>query len=202
MAVRLGEHEVRLPRDDVRFPVELRLPDGFDVEQPSTWPRVDGRLEYVDGRLLFMPPTGDTQQDVAVDVTFLLRSYTESRPDLIVGGNEAGMLLGGDVRAADVAVWNRGELGPHTGGYRRVPPLLAVEVAGRDDDESDLRDKAKWYLANGVRTTWLVLPAERTVVVVTASATRSYKTGESLPSPAELDGLEPAVERFFTQLDR
>ena len=37
----------------VRFPVELEPPDGFDPTRLETWPRVEGRLEWVEGRLLY-----------------------------------------------------------------------------------------------------------------------------------------------------
>lgn len=200
MSVRLGDREVRLTRAEVRFPVELRTPPTFDRDEPSSWPEVDGRLELVDGRLLFMPPTGDVQQDVAVDVAYILRSWTAEHPGFVVGGNEAGMLLGGDVRGADAAIWRRADLGTHTGGYRRVPPVLAVEIAGRDDDEPTLRDKAAWYLRNGVGTVWLVLPATRSVVVIDAAGATTFTRGR-LPPTAGLDGLEVDVERFFAQLD-
>lgn len=200
MSVRLGDHEVHLTRAEVRFPVELRVPATFDRDAPESWPQVDGRLELVGGRLLFMPPTGDVQQDVAVDVVFMLRSWTSRHPGFVVGGNEAGMLLGGDVRGADAAVWRRADLGAHTGGYRRVPPLLAVEIAGRDDDEATLRDKAEWYLRNGVGVVWLVLPATRSVVVIDGAGASTLTHGR-LPPVAGLDGLEPEVARFFAQLD-
>jgi hypothetical protein len=42
-----------LPRRAVRFPIELHRPPGMRVEDPDTWPRVDGRLEYLGGRLLY-----------------------------------------------------------------------------------------------------------------------------------------------------
>lgn len=200
MSVRLGDREVRLTRADVRFPVELRTPPTFDREEPSSWPNVDGRLEFVGGRLLFTPPTGDVQQAVDVDVAYVLRAWTSKHPGYVVGGNEAGMLLGGDVRGADAAIWRRADLGTHTGGYRRVPPLLAVEIAGRDDDEATLRDKAAWYLRHGVLTVWLVLPATRSIAVIDAAGTTTVTRG-ALPAAAGLDGLEADVAQFFAQLD-
>src|SRR5437773_12402391 len=51
----------------VRFPVELTPPDGFDPARLETWPRVAGRLEWVRGRLLYMPPCGDRQQYTVAD---------------------------------------------------------------------------------------------------------------------------------------
>lgn len=201
MGVRIGEREVRLMRDVVRFPVELRTPEDFDAAQPQTWPSVDGRLEYVGGRLLFMPPTGDVQQDVVVDVAYVLRSWSKSRAEFVVGSNEAGMILGGDTRGADGAVWRRADLGERTGGFRRVAPVLAVEVAGRDDEETALTDKAAWYLSHGVEVVWLVLPASREVVVVDAAGSSRYGREDVLPPRDALPGLQPAVRELFAQID-
>ena len=38
-----------------RYPVELVPSGGFDPARVETWPRIDGRLEGVEGRLLYMP---------------------------------------------------------------------------------------------------------------------------------------------------
>jgi Uma2 family endonuclease len=184
-----------------RFPVELRA-DGIDPSRPSTWPPLDGRLEYIGGRLLYMPPCADYQQDVAIDVAYVLRSWSERRQEFVVGGNEAGMKLGGDLRAADVAVWRVADAVPRRGRVRSMPPVLAVEVGGEDEDESVLRSKARWYLDQGVALVWLVLPATREVVVMDSSGDRRYGVRERLTSIDVLPDLEPEVSRFFAQLDR
>lgn len=155
-AIRLFPDEPRIGLIGVRFPVELRV-ECLDPDELSTWPAIEGRLEYVGGRLLYMPPCADFQQDAAVDMAFVLRSWSETRPEFIVGGNEARMKLGGDIRAADAAVWRASETGERSGRVRSVPPVLAVEVAGQDEEERVLREKAHWYVQNGVPIIWLVL---------------------------------------------
>jgi hypothetical protein len=147
-----------------------------------------------------MPPSGGIQQFVAVDVVEVLRTWSKEQPEFIVGGNEAGMILGGDVRAADAAVWRRDALGEIPPGYLRVPPILAVEVAGVEEGEPELRAKAAWYLAHGVALIWLVLPATREVVVLSStSESRCREIDRLAPQPA-LPGLEPEVREFFIQL--
>jgi Uma2 family endonuclease len=200
MSVTLHEHEVRLSRPAVRFPVELRVPEGFRLEAAETWPKVEGRVEYVGGRLLFMPPCGDVQQDVVSDLVHLLMRWRETHPDFVVGTNEAGLLLSGEVRGADAAVWARAALSQHTGGFRRVPPLLAVEVAGEDEGEAELTAKAAWYLERGVSTVWLVFPERREVWVSTPGGTSRHGTGETLPAAGGLPDLTPPVDGFFVQL--
>lgn len=184
----------------IRFPVELIPPEGFDPERLETWPRVEGRLEYVDGRLLYMPPGGALQQDTVTDVVATLAAWRRNHPGFVVGTNEAGMILGGNARGADAAVWRRVDLGPYEHKFRRVPPILAVEVAGEDEDETALRDKAAWYLGAGVQVVWIVVPEQREVVLVTATGTQRCRVGESLPPHAALPELTPRVEELFAQI--
>jgi Uma2 family endonuclease len=88
------------------------------------------------------------------------------------------------------------------GRLRNVPPTLAVEVAGQDEDEAVLREKAAWYLRSGVAVVWLVLPESREVVVLHGRGEARYQREDSLEALAELPGLAPDVRRFFAQLDR
>lgn len=189
-----------IPRGGVTFPLALRPPQGFVPDDPGTWPRVVGRLEFVGGELLYMPPSGDEQQYVATSVTAMLYDWARRHPEFIVGSNEAGMILGGETRAADAAVWRKAELGPRTGGYQRTAPVLAVEVAGRDESEEALVAKARWYLAKGVATVWVVTPGTREVIVLEASSTRRYGVGHEISSSPLLPGLAAKVARFFEQL--
>jgi Uma2 family endonuclease len=112
---------LHLPRGAVAFPIRLRIPPGFRPEDPSTWPQLEGRLELVEGRIEYLPPCGGVQQDVVADLVGLLLAWRRSRPEFVVGANEAGMALGGEVRAADAAVWRAADLGASTHQLRRVP---------------------------------------------------------------------------------
>jgi Uma2 family endonuclease len=187
-----------VPRIAVRFPLVLPSPERFDFACPESWPGVTGRLEYVGGRLEYMPPRGEVQQRTAADVVTELNLWRRAHPGFVVGGNEAGMLLGGDVRAADAAVWrNEGRAGA---GFARVAPVLAVEVAGVEDTSEALLEKARWYLAHGVETVWIVLPPSRSVHVVTAAKVVEVGASGRLPQPDSLSGLTPVVSEFFRQL--
>jgi Uma2 family endonuclease len=191
---------IDVPRQ-VRFPLELAPPAGFDPDRLETWPHVDGRLEYVEGRLLYMPPCGDVQSDVVTDVMRVLLRWQDAHTEFKVSTNEAGIRLAGASRGADAAVFRRADLGAYTGGFRRVAPVLAVEVAGQDEREPHLRAKAGWYLSVGVAVVWLVLPDTREVVVMTADGEARHRTGR-LPAHAALPELAPSVDEFFVQLAR
>lgn len=185
-----------VPRNAVRFPLAMPAPDGFVVDHPETWPDVPGRLEYVAGRLLFLPPCGAIQQRVAVDVTIELGNWRRAHPEFLVGGNEAGMLLGGEVRGADVAIWHAA--GAAQRGFARVPPILAVEVVGEDDDLDTLLEKAKWYFEHGVALVWIVDASTRSVHVVTGEGRAEVR--DRLPESTLLPGLSPLVADFFRQV--
>lgn len=200
MSADLYEEPVPVPRGGVRFPLELRPPEGFRTEDASSWPRVAGRLEFVGGKLLLMPPCGDDQQDVAASLLGVLEPWAAASGQFIAGGNEAGMILGGEVRGADAALWRRDPSAVRTGGFRRAPPVLAVEIAGRDEGEAELREKARWYLDRSVQLVWLVLPASREVVVISLGEERRFGPGAHLDPASALPGLSVEVDRIFRQL--
>ena len=193
---------VPVPRGAVQFPLALPVPPGFVIDDPSSWPPVEeGQLEYFDGKLVYMPPSADRQQDTTADILTVLGLWRRTHRDFVVAGNEAGMILAGEARGADAAVWKRSALGPHEGKFRRVAPVLAVEVMGELEDEKSLRAKAGWYLRNGVEVVWLVLPEARRVIVLKEAGEASLGAGERIAAHAGLPGLEPNVDDFFAQLE-
>jgi Uma2 family endonuclease len=188
-----------VPRAAIRLPLPLEVPPGFEVERPESWPEVTGRLEYVDGRIEYMPPCGGDQQRTAADVVTVLGLWRRTHPQFVVGGNEAGMLLAGEVRAADAAVWRKGDLEPGP-GFPRIAPVLAVEVAGRDDTMEVLGDKADWYLAHGVAVVWLLDPREQKARVITRDGIHDIGSTGRIPDHPELPDLGPALQELFSQV--
>jgi Uma2 family endonuclease len=112
------------------------------------------------------------------------------------------MLLDGEVRGADAAVWRAADL-PETRSNRvhRAPPVLAVEVTERDETLELLREKAAWYLEHGVLLVWLLDPASRMVIVLTGSGEESYGPRARIPEHPALPGLSPRVDDLFAQVD-
>lgn len=189
-----------VPRSAVALPLRMPPPDGFDPANAATWPRGPGRYEWVKGELWYMPPCGDSQQLTTVDVAFVLASWQRAHPEFCVGSNEAGMKLGGDVRGADVAVWRRTDIEPLTGGFPRVPPLLAVEIAGQDESIEDLEEKTRWYLHHGVQLVWLLDPRERIAIVISTAGRVQVAAGGHIPPSPLLPDLAPLVDEFFRQV--
>ena len=144
-----------------------------------------------------MPPCGEMQQATVADVVGVLIPWQRTHPEFSVGTNEAGMRLGEDSLGADAGVWRQR---PQRWGFRHEPPVLAVEVAGQDEDADTLREKARWYLGQKVPVVWIVLPGEREVIVVTAAGETHHGIGEQLPMFQELPGLQPQVADLFRQV--
>jgi Uma2 family endonuclease len=95
------------------------------IRRKETWPQVIGRLEYVNGRLEYLPPCGERQQRIVIDVATEINLWARARTGFVVGGNEAGMKLGDDARGADVAVW-RATGKPASSGFAREAPILVM----------------------------------------------------------------------------
>jgi Uma2 family endonuclease len=201
MAVTNPYAETIVPRAAVTFPLKVPRPDDFDPARLESWPRVVGRLEYVDGELWYMPPCGEEQQETTADVVRVLTTWRQHHREFVVGTNEAGMLLAGAVRGADAAVWRKQDLGTSSGGLRKAPPVLAVEVAGLEDTLTHLSEKAAWYLDRGVAVVWLLFPSERTAHVITRDGETILQADDTFPSHAALPGLAPRVREMFEQLD-
>lgn len=149
-----------------------------------------------------MSPCGDVQQIVSVALVTLIGNWLEQHPEFDAGGNEAGMMLGEDVRGADAAIWRVDPSERHTGGFKRKAPILAAEIAGQDEDEADLRKKARWYFEHGVQIVWNILPDTREVAVLRPSGEQRYGETDLVPAPPEIPGLELPVARLFRRLRR
>ncbi len=196
-APHLEWNDVMQVPSSVRLPIELAPPENFDPTRPETWPRVEGRLEWVAGRLLWMPPCGVRQSRRVWDVVAAVDPWLRSHPEFVGGTNEAGLLLDGDVRAPDLAVFCTRDIDESSPGYARVAPVLAVEVSGEREDETALREKARWYLAKGSEVVWLVLAESTEVLVLTSAGEHRCGLDDVLPERLSLPGLAPRVRDFF-----
>ncbi len=192
-------HALGLADSLIQFPVELKPPRGFDPTRVETWPRIDGRMEYVDGRLLYMPPCGDTQCESVAQVVIEIGNWARKHRAFVVGTSEAGLILGDDVRGADAVVWARADLPPRTGGFRRVAPILAVEVTGQDEEASDLRLKARWYFKHGVQVVWVVDGEAREAWCLTPGGQRRVGERARMPAHPALPGLTPRVRDLLPE---
>ena len=141
------------------------------------------------GSLAFMPPLGSARDAAMTSVASRLGAWVRDRHELVLATSGTWSSIAAVPRPPDAAIWRRSDLDGYVGKLRRVPPLLAVEVAGADDGEDALLEIAAGHLAAGVSTVWLVLPAPRAVLVVTAAGVTRHGADAALPEPAGLVGL-------------
>jgi Uma2 family endonuclease len=90
-------------------------------------------------------------------------------------------------------------LGPFVEGHLERAPDLCVEIRSPDDAVSDQIAKFGDYFANGCKLGWLMLPEEKSVLVMTPGASpRVARVGDRLDGGEVLSGLEIAVADLFT----
>lgn len=131
--------------------------------------------------LLSMPPCCNAKEEALVDVVIALGGWVRSHPEFVLGTREP------------VAIWRRADLESCTGTLRRVPPLLAVEVAGNADPEDEMRERARLHLEGGAGGVWLLLPEAGAVEVVLPSGSRRFSGDALLPAPPGLPSLAQRV---------
>ncbi|NWF69891.1 MAG: Uma2 family endonuclease [Chloroflexi bacterium] len=78
-----------------------------------------------------------------------------------------------------------------------VMPDLVVAVQSPDDSWRKLREKARFYLANGTRLVWLVFPQQRLVEVYTPDDEYTVTENEVLDGLDVLPGFTLAVRDIF-----
>jgi Uma2 family endonuclease len=77
-------------------------------------------------------------------------------------------------------------------------PDLAVEVKSPNDSLPKLRAKAQYYLENGCRLVWLVIPDKRLVFVITADDEVIFDEDDTLDGGDVLPGFTLAVREIFS----
>jgi Uma2 family endonuclease len=103
-------------------------------------------------------------------------------------------------RVPDIVYWAPDK--PQGDDDVSLPPTLAVEILSPGQPMQDLRDKCRFYRANGVDVAWAVNPDTRTVEVFDDEADGVVlQEGETLVSAA-LPGFELSLRDLFAVLDR
>lgn len=152
------------------------------------------RFELVQGELVQMSPTGGAHGLRTGRLHGILRAYAEAHDlgevvaaetgfDLTRPGDAGQTVLAPDialVRPANVPLLN-------VEGYPQLVPDLVVETASPSQTRDGLADKARAWLAAGVRLVWVIWPKQRTVDVWLPDGDGSHAT---LDVNATLDGGE------------
>jgi Uma2 family endonuclease len=166
----------------------------------------DGNYEIVDGRLVYMPPTGDEPNYAAAEVFASLREYVRK-----TGKGRART----DGVAYIVDLPNRKSFSPDASyslhfrprnmRFVEGAPLFAVEVRsesdyGRAADRAYARKRSD-YFAAGTRIVWDIDPIAKTVTAYRDDAPDQpviFRSGDIADAEPLLPGWGVAVDDLFS----
>jgi Uma2 family endonuclease len=148
--------------------VDHKLYTVEEFEQIADSPENAHRLlELIDGEIVEKMPTQEHATIVA-NIVAALWIYNNVHKLGRVGTEVRHRALANDrnVRLPDASLHMSKAPFVRHGSVPEMPDL-AVEVQSPDDTIKEMRDSARFYLANGSKTVWLVFPSKRIVEVYT-----------------------------------
>jgi Uma2 family endonuclease len=155
------------------------------------------------GDLILMSPTGLEGSNWNSKVNAFLTLWAEEfGAGLVFDSNGGFTLPDGSMRVPDVAFlsWPRWKALPATERKRfgHVVPEFVVELRSESDGLSELQDKMKMWLANGVELAWLVDPKRRVVEVYRAEqAVEVYEDPSSVQGTGVVAGFCLVMQRVW-----
>jgi Uma2 family endonuclease len=165
--------------------------------------------ELVEGRLVKMTPVGGQHGDILLELGAVLRQFVRAGSLGEVVGGDVGFILSqpGDpetVLAPDIAYVSashaprRGT--PEWSEFWRTVPDLVVEIVSPSQYQPQMNDKARAWLAAGVRLVWVVWPALRRVDVWRSGSSEPVAmlgTSDTLDGQGVLPGLSYPLADLF-----
>ena len=123
------------------------------------------RQELVRGKLIEMPPPGETHGVVLSRFGTAIGNYADSNDYGTVGDNHGYRLESNPdtVRAPDVAWFGPGHPAETTEGYPERAPDLVVEIKSPSDTPRIVADRAQMWLNFGSKEVWYGDPENTTV---------------------------------------
>jgi Uma2 family endonuclease len=160
----------------------------------------EAKLELTDkGELVIMPPTGGKSGNRNIKLSARLERWTEEdRSGIAFDSSTLFKLPSGAFRSPDAAWislerWN--DLTPQQ--QETFPPIcpdFVVELRSPSDSLTQLQEKMREYLANGIRLGWLIDPQNQRVEIY-----RPQRETEILTRPDSLSG-EAVLSGFVLDL--
>jgi len=168
----------------------------------------DAKAELVRGELRVTPPAGGPHNTAATNLILLLGPHVRQRGlgRVFVDGIGYELLrLPRTVRVPDGSFVRADRL-PEAGigpGLLKLAPDLAIEVLSPTETASELEEKLDDYLVSGTPLIWVVDPARRTVMIVSADApVRWLREGDTLDGGGVIPGFTCAVSDIFEGIAR
>lgn len=156
-------------------------------------------FEWVDGEVIDHHVGTYDHSEVQVACGTVLRDFVRSNPvGRVFSELHCRLRIGGRIRyrLPDVCFISTARLsaGPHHEGA----PDLAIEIRSPEDSVHDLLQKAEEYFANGASLCWIILPEEKSVLVIRPDRTvRSLQGDDSLDAADLLPGFAAKASDLF-----
>ncbi|MCK6578291.1 MAG: Uma2 family endonuclease [Anaerolineae bacterium] len=161
----------------------------------------DRRFELIDGEI--SEKTMPTREHGIISAKFvhLMMVYFEAHPEreaqVAVEARHRPTGDAGNDRIPDVSVV-LGKRPIETYGTADYLPDICIEVQSPDDSLRMMREKARFYIANGAKYAVNVLPAQRAIETYAADGSEALLTGDDVLSFGDLlPGFAVPVRRFF-----
>ena len=166
----------------------------LSFEEFEQLPDEPGKLEFLDGELIQLPPAKFKHMEIARRIQIMLmRAVTKAGASARLGEVyfETGYKFDSNAwLQPDVSIPYRDQ---PRGDYLESAPALAVEVISKSNTAEQMDRKVKIYLTNGGAEVWLVYPNTRCVWV--------YREGHAEEFEGVLrSGLLPGLEIDLSQL--
>ena len=167
----------------------------LSFEEFERLPDEPGKLEFLDGELIQLPPAKRRHMELSRRIQILLmRAVDKAGASAKLGSvyHETGYKFGSRAwLQPDVSIPYR----DHPGGdYFESAPALAVEVISESITAAQMDRKMKIYLANGGVEAWLVYPDTRCVWVYHEGHAEEF---EGVLRSSLLPGLELDLTQLF-----
>lgn len=185
MALRQREQQ---PLTVEAFEALLRLPQNRDR-----------KLELVEGELVEKMPTEEHGWIVAVLTTLLMNFVRERKIGrVLVETRYRSADDPHNSRIPDVSFRQSNEPLVTQGAVMQYPDL-AVEVQSPADTVKAMREKARFYLANGSKLVWLVFPSQRIIEVYSVEVEAILTEHDTLSGGDLLPDFSVPVRDLFTE---
>ena len=104
------------------------------------------------------------------------------------------------VRAPDIAFYSAERLASDVSipGYAEIVPDLAIEVVSPNDTVTEVNDKARMWVASGVKLLWVVWPRWRTVEIFRPGENVVELSGDAILEGQDiLPGFSTPITEIF-----
>ena len=161
------------------------------------------RGELIRGVLCETMPPGINHATIVANLTILVGSFVKR--------GRIGRVLSGDpgiwverrpdtVRAPDIAFYlpERMAIDASIPGYAEIVPDLAIEVVSPNDTVTEVNDKARMWVASGVKLLWVVWPRWRTVEIFRPGENVVELSGDAILEGQDiLPGFSTPITEIF-----